>query len=202
MQRSLEEIVSDVWLMMIFIIELFSDWFSAALWAFSRWSFCFSLCFIFAWWTSLILCRMTRVINVSTICFGSASFKEALEGGESEGAGEPDEDDDDGAGERERDTWGEGERRRLRLLLAAASALTRPWRRVEAAIGSDGSSGANGVAVAAVGSGAVAAVGSGAVAAVGSGAVAAVGSEAVAAVGSKVGSKVGSRCKSAFLAES
>ncbi len=86
---------------------------------------------------------MTRVINVSTVCFEPALLKGALEGRELGGTGESGEDGDDDAGERERDTWGEGERRRLRLLLAAtaASALTRPWRRVEAAIDSDGSSG-------------------------------------------------------------
>jgi len=85
---------------------------------------------------------MTRVIDVSTICFESTFFKKTLEGRRLEETGELSESDDDDAGERERDTWGERKRRRLRLLLAAtaASALTRPWRRVEAAIGSDGSS--------------------------------------------------------------
>ncbi len=144
MQESLEKIVSDVWLIVFFITELFLDWFSAVLWAFSRRSFCFSSRFIFVWWTSLILCRMTRVVDVSTVCFESILFKGTLERRGFEGTDEPDGDDDGDAGERERDTWGERERRRrLRLLLvaAAASALTRPWRRVEAAIGSDGSSG-------------------------------------------------------------
>jgi len=77
-------------------------------------------------------------------CFESILFKGTLERRGFEGTDESDGDDDGDAGERERDTWGERERRRrLRLLLvaAAASALTRPWRRVEAAIGSDGSSG-------------------------------------------------------------
>ena len=86
---------------------------------------------------------MARVAGVSTVCSGPAPPKGAPEGGGPGGADGPGGGGGDGAGERERDTWGEGERRRLRLLLAAAaaSALTRPWRRVEAAIGSDGSSG-------------------------------------------------------------
>ncbi len=98
---------------------------------------------------------MTRVVDVSTICFESIFLKRTLEEEEFEEADEFGGNDGDDAGERERNTWREGERRRLRLLLAAiaASTLTRLWRRVEAAIGSDDSSGANEVAVTAVGSG-------------------------------------------------
>ncbi len=95
---------------------------------------------------------MTRVIDVLTICFELILLKKAFEEEELEETDELDESDDDDADEREWDTWEEGKRRRLRLLLTAASALTRPWRRVEAIIDSDDSSEANGVAVAAVGS--------------------------------------------------
>ncbi len=85
---------------------------------------------------------MTRVINVSTICFELIFLKKTFEERRFEETGELDGNDDDDADERERDTWREGERRRLRLLLAAAatSTLTQSWRRVEAAIGSDDSS--------------------------------------------------------------
>ena len=69
---------------------------------------------------------MTRVVNVSMICFELISFKRTFEEERFKEADEFNEDDDDDAGERERDTWREGERRRLRLLLTATSALTRP----------------------------------------------------------------------------
>ncbi len=154
MQESLEKIVSDVWLIVLSITELFLDWFSAVLWASSRWSFCFSSCFIFAWWTFLILCYMTRVVDVSMICFESISLKRTLEERKLEEADELDESDDDDADERERDTWEKRKWRWLRLLLTAiaTSTLTRLWRRVEAIINSDDSSEVNKVAVTAVSS--------------------------------------------------
>ncbi len=82
---------------------------------------------------------MTKVVNVSTICFESILLKRTSEEKELE---ETDENDDDDAGERERNIWEKRKRRRLRLLLTATatSALTRLWRRVEAAIDSDDSS--------------------------------------------------------------
>jgi len=46
---------------------------------------------------------MTRVVDVSTICFEPTPLKGALEGRELEGAGELKENDDDGAEKRERD---------------------------------------------------------------------------------------------------
>ncbi len=154
MQESLERIVFDVWLIELFITELFLDWFSAVLWAFSHWSFCFSLHFIFAWWTSLILCCMTRVINVSTICFESILFKRALEEKRFKETDELDENDNNDADEWEWDTWEKKERRWLCLLLTATvtSTLTQLWWWVEAIINSDDSSEANEVAVTAVSS--------------------------------------------------
>jgi len=47
---------------------------------------------------------MTRVIDVSMICFESISFKKALEERELEETDELDENDDDDADERERNT--------------------------------------------------------------------------------------------------
>lgn len=85
----------------------------------------------------LILCRMARIVDVSSICSESISLEGPPEGNEAEGP----EGSGAGVGERKRDSWGEEERRRLRLLPAAALTLVRAWRRVEGAIGSDGSSG-------------------------------------------------------------
>jgi len=48
---------------------------------------------------SLILCHMTRVVNVSTICFKSILLKRTFKETD-----EFNEDDDDDADERERDT--------------------------------------------------------------------------------------------------
>jgi len=46
---------------------------------------------------------MTRVVDVSTICFESTPLKRALEGRELEEAGELEENDDDDAEKREQD---------------------------------------------------------------------------------------------------
>ncbi len=134
MQESLERIVSDIWLIKLSINELFFNWFSVVLWAFNRRNFCFSSRFIFTWWTSLILCCMTRVIDVSTICFKSISLKKTLKERRFKETDELDENNDSDADERERDTWEKKERWWLCLLLTATSTLTRLWRRVEAII--------------------------------------------------------------------
>ena len=97
---------------------------------------------------------MTKVVDVSTVCFKLISFKKTFKEEKLKEADEFNESDDDDANEREQNTWRKRKWWRLRFLLTAITTLTLTqfWWRVEVIINSDDSSEANEIEVTAVSS--------------------------------------------------